>query len=171
METNILYSVGDWVVHKLYGVGQIKGVEARPIHGESMKCFRVKTKDSTFWFPATDDENPRIRPVASEKIIERVIKTLRRKASSLDTDRKYWKEQISEVQSGGDLISISKLIRDLSAQQVLRKLNQSEERALDYFRERLLREWAAIMRVDVKQIQPKLNAYIQESKDKIEVEA
>ena len=136
-----------------------------------MKCFRVKTKNSTFWFPATQDENPRIRPIASEKIIDRVIKTLRRKASSLDTDRKYWKEQISETQSGGDIISISKLIRDLSAQQVLRKLNQSEEKALDYFRERLLREWSAIMRVDIKQIQPKLNAYLQESKDKIEAGA
>jgi RNA polymerase-interacting CarD/CdnL/TRCF family regulator len=171
METNMFYSVGDWVVHKLYGVGQIKGVEARPIHGESLKCFRVKTKDSTFWFPIAEEENPRIRHVASEKIMERVIKTLRRKASYLDTDRKYWKEQIAIAQSGSDLIFISKLIRDLSTQQALRKLNQTEERALDYFRERLLREWAVIMRVDMNKVRPKLNAYIQESKDKLEVEA
>jgi len=169
METGFVYSVGDWVVHKLYGVGQIKDIEPRPIHGESLNCFKVKTKDSTFWFPDTEDENPRIRPVSSEEIVEKVIRNLRRKASHLDTDRKYWKEQIDEAQSGGDLISTSKVIRDLSAQQVIRKLNQSEERALDHFKERLLREWSAIMHLDLEKIRPMLQAYIRESKDKVDV--
>jgi RNA polymerase-interacting CarD/CdnL/TRCF family regulator len=167
MDTASSYSIGDWIVHKYYGVGQIKKTEPRQIHGESIKCFRVKTKDSTFWFPATKDENPRIRPVSSKEIIKQVIKNLRRKSSRIEADKKHWKEQIAQTKSDGDLISMSKLIRDLSAQQVVRKLNQSEDTALNTFKTRLLREWAAITKKDVRRIEPEFNNYIQESKNKI----
>jgi RNA polymerase-interacting CarD/CdnL/TRCF family regulator len=169
VDSNITYSTGDWVVHLYYGVGQINRIEVKPILGEDTKCFKVKTKDSTFWFPTTDTDNPRIRPVASQDIIEKVIKKLRRKTNILDTDRKFWKERIVEVQADGDLISISTLVRDLSAQQVLRDLNETEKNALKHFTGRLLREWASIIQEEVEKIRPTFHAYIQESKARIEV--
>ena len=135
-----------------------------------MKCFRVKTKDSTFWFPTNEKENPRIRPVSTKGIIEKVIQTLRRKSTYLDTDRNFWKEQIKIAQSEGDLVLVSKVIRDLSAQKVIRKLNVTEEKALDSFKERLVREWAAILDADIGRIRPEMNAYIQESKNKIKID-
>ena len=169
METNVLYAVEDWVVHKLYGVGQIKGVESRPINGETTPCFKVKTKDCTYWFPVNGDENPRIRPVSSEEIIAKAIQTLRRKPRYLDTDRKFWKEKIAEAQQDGNLIAASKVIRGLSAQRVFRKLNQSEEKALDRFKERLVREWSAIQQVEAAELRQQLHDCIQESKNKIKV--
>lgn len=170
MDSNIPYSINDWIVHSHYGVGQIKRIEVKPIHGEDTKCFKVMTRDSTFWFPTTDTDNPRIRSVASEDIIHKVIKNLRRKASKLDTDRRLWKKRIDEVQSNGDLLSTSILIRDLSAQQVLRQLNQTEEDALKHNKERLVREWSSIMQEDVEKIRSSLHAYIQESQAKIKVD-
>jgi RNA polymerase-interacting CarD/CdnL/TRCF family regulator len=170
MDSNIPFSTGDWVVHSYYGVGQIRRIETKPIQGENTRCFKVKTKDSTYWFPATDISNPRIRPVASKDVIHKVIRNLRRKASKLDTDRAYWKQRISEVKSDGDLLSISKLVRDLSAQQVLRDLNQTEENALEKFKERLLREWASSMQEEVETIRSTLYTYIQESQAKIKVD-
>lgn len=170
MDSNMPYSIDDWVVHSLYGVGQIRRIEVKPIHGEDTKCFKVKTKDSTYWFPTTDTANPRIRPVASKDIIHKVIKNLRRKSSKLDTDRRHWKKRIDEVQSNGDLLSISILIRDLSAQQVLRDLNQTEEDALEHFKERLLREWASIKHEEVEKLRSTLHAYIEESQSKIKVD-
>jgi RNA polymerase-interacting CarD/CdnL/TRCF family regulator len=169
VDSNITYSTGDWVVHLHYGVGQINRIETKPILGEDIKCFKVMTKDSTYWFPTTDTDNPRIRPVASEEIIKKVIKNLRRKANKLDTDRKQWKDRIDEVLADGDLLSISNLVRDLSTQQVLRPLNQTEDNALKHFEDRLLREWASIVGEEVDLIRPKYHAYIQESKAKIEV--
>ena len=170
MDSNKPYLIDDWVVHTHYGVGQIKGVEVKPIDGEHTRCFKVKTKDSTYWFPTTDADNPRIRPVASKDIIHKVVKNLRRKASKLNTDKKHWKKKIDEVQSDGDLLSISKLIRDLSAQQVLRQLNQTEVDALEHFKERLLREWASIVQEEVERLRSTLHDYIQESKAKIKVD-
>jgi RNA polymerase-interacting CarD/CdnL/TRCF family regulator len=170
MDSNIPYSVDDWIVHSYYGVGQIKRIEVKPIHGKDTSCFKVKTKDSTFWFPATDDDNPRIRPIGSKDIIHKVIKYLRRKSNKLDVDRKYWKERISEVQSDGDLISMSLLVRDLSAQQVLRNLNQTETDALEKFKERLVREWASITKEKVDNLRSELHDYIQESQAKVKVD-
>jgi RNA polymerase-interacting CarD/CdnL/TRCF family regulator len=170
MDSNIPYSINDWIVHTHYGVGQIKRIEVKPIHGEDVKCFEVKTKDSTFWFPTTDTDNPRIRSVASRDIIYKVVKNLRRKASKLDIDKKQLKERIEHVQADGDLLSISIIVRELSAQQVLRHLNQTEEDALAHFKERLVREWASIINEDVEKLRPTLDAYIQESQAKIKVD-
>ena len=170
MNADMPYSIDDWIVHSYYGVGQIKKVEVKPLHGKDTKCFKVRTKDSTFWFPTTDVDNPRIRPVASKDIIHKVVKNLRRKSSKLNTDRRIWKKRIDEVQSNGDLLSTSILIRDLSAQQVLRNLNQTEEDALEHFKDRLLREWASITQEEVAKLRSKLQTYIQESQAKIKVD-
>lgn len=170
MALNSPFSIDDWIVHTYYGVGQIRRIETRPLHGEKTKCFKVRTKNSIFWFPTTDDDNPRIRPVASKDIIKKVIKNLRRKSSKLDTDRKIWKQRINDVQSNGDLLSLSVIIRDLSAQQVLRKLNQTEEDALNFFKERLVREWSSITGEEVEALRSAVHDYIQFSQSKIKVD-
>jgi len=115
MESGNLYSPGDWVVHLYYGVGQINCIETKHIEGQKKKCYKVKTKHSTYWFSNTDTGNPRFRPVASEEIIKKVVYQLRRKAGRLNIDKEYWKKRIDEVKSYGDMLSISKLVRDLSA--------------------------------------------------------
>ena len=170
MDSHVTYSIDDWIVHSYYGVGQIKRVETKPINEESMECFKVKTKDSTFWFPTTDTENPRIRPVASQDIMDKVVRLLKSKPNLLDPDKALWKKKIEEVHAEGDLLSISTLVRDLSAQQVLRDLNQTEKNALEHFKERLLREWASITHEEIEQLRSSLHANIKESQAKVKVD-
>jgi RNA polymerase-interacting CarD/CdnL/TRCF family regulator len=168
MDSSLPYTTGDWVVHLYYGVGQITAIEYKPINGEKQECYKVKTKNSTFWFPTIDCDNPRIRPVVSDEIISKVIYHLRRKAGALETDTKYWKKKIDEVKSNGDILSITKLIRDLSTIQVVRGLNETENNALEFFKERLLREWASSTKEDVEKIRPTLIEHLQVSKAKAE---
>lgn len=161
------YSIGDWVVHTYYGVGQIKAIEIKPYHGEQVECFKAKTKDSTFWFPTDKDSNPRIRPISSEDLITKAIKSLRRKPANLDKDKVFWKKEIRKVKSDGDMIDVCKLVRDLTAQSTQRNLVQSEENALSHLKERLIREWAVIVGSKVDDVRPQLQSYITESKAKI----
>jgi len=167
MDANITYSPGDWVVHSYYGVGQITLIEVKPIHEVDTKCFKVKTKDSTYWFPTTDTGNSRIRPIASQEIIDNVIKNLRSESRNLDTNREHWKQMIEDVQVNNDLISISLLIRDLSVQKAIRSLNQIERDALNHNKERLLVEWASITQEEIEELRPRLHSYIMESRSKI----
>jgi RNA polymerase-interacting CarD/CdnL/TRCF family regulator len=169
MVSSLPFTTGDWVVHVYYGVGQIKAIEKKPIGGEKQDCYKVKTKNSTFWFPTIDFDNPRIRPVVSDEIIKKVVYHLRRKAGKLETDRKYWKKKIDTVKSNGDILSISKLIRDLSSLQVIKGLNESETQALEFFTERLAREWASSTHEDVGKIRPILHEHLQVSKAKVDV--
>ena len=73
------YSIGQWVVHSQYGVGQIKQIERVPLHGnmeEKEKCFTVQTKEGVFWFPVNQNDNPRVRPITSEKKFKEALETL-----------------------------------------------------------------------------------------------
>jgi RNA polymerase-interacting CarD/CdnL/TRCF family regulator len=167
MEQDVQYSIGEWVVHSHYGVGQIKKTEVMPFHGEQTECFKVKVKDGAFWFPTAADENPRIRPVASEEIITKVAKNLRRKPGNLDKDKTYWSNRIKEISPQEDLVIISQLIRDLSTQKAQKRLNDSQIKALTKFKERLIQEWAAITGTEVENVRSEVNGYILESKSKV----
>jgi RNA polymerase-interacting CarD/CdnL/TRCF family regulator len=163
------YAIGDWVVHHTYGIGQIKKIEVKPIHGEQTPCFRVKTKDGAFWFPKNRSDNPRIRPVVTHKIIQHAKKELQKIIRELDPDRKLWKRRIDDVRASDDLIATSQMVRDLTILQTQRKLNQTEERALRHFTERLIGEWAAVNNSDVEVIQLKINGYLRACREGAEV--
>jgi len=155
------YSIGDWVVHHAYGIGQIKEIEEKPIDGEQVDCFRVKAKaGAEWWFPKNGADNPRVRPVASQDKIQLAQTELQQPVRDLDPDRDMWKSRINEVRASDDLIATSQIVRDLTILKTQRKLNQTESGALNHFTERLLREWSAIMDVDVKAIQLILNRYL-----------
>jgi RNA polymerase-interacting CarD/CdnL/TRCF family regulator len=160
------YAIGDWVVHHTYGIGQIKKIEVKPIHGEQIPCFRVKTKDGAFWFPKNRSDNPRIRPVVSSKIIQRAINELKITDQELDPDRKMWKRRIDKVRANDDLIATSQIVRDLTILKTQRKLNQTEEKAMSHFTERLISEWAVTMKLDVGTIRRQLNGYLQEIRER-----
>lgn len=160
-EINFPYAIGDWVVLHAYGIGQIKKIEEKPIHGELMACFQVKTKDgASWWFPKNGANNPRIRPVASQDTLQRAQTELQQPVRDLDPDRNMWKSRIEEVRAGDDLIATSQMVRDLSILQTQRKLNQTELDALKHFTDRLLREWSATMNMDIQAIQLILNRYL-----------
>ena len=167
MELENQYSVGEWVVHSYYGVGQIKKTEVMPLHGEQTECYKVKVKDGAFWFPTNEVDNPRIRPIASQEIISKVIKNLRRKPGNLDKDKKYWTKRIKDSSPHDDLLSISQLIRDLSAQQSRKNLNDSQTKTLSNFKENLIHEWATTTGTDISEIHRQLNYYLHESGQKI----
>lgn len=163
------YAVGDWIVHHAYGIGQIKKIEVKPIHGEQMPCFKVITRNGAFWFPKNRTDNPRIRPVATPDIVQRAKKELQKTVRDLDPDRLMWRERIEEVKSHDDLVAISQLVRDLTILRTQRRLNQTEEKALNHFGERLLREWSATMNTDIDTTRLKLNDYLRICKERASV--
>jgi RNA polymerase-interacting CarD/CdnL/TRCF family regulator len=157
-----MYSLGDRVVHRHYGVGQIDAIECKPLNGVKVECFKVKTKNAFYWFPTDSNANHRLHPVASQDLIQKVIEELQSAPHGLENDHYQWKERIDNVQTDGDLLAISSLVRDLAAMKRKKKLNRFEDQALNNLEDRLLREWAASLEVDAKSIRPKLRAYLHE---------
>ena len=159
-----IYSLGDIIVHRSYGVGKIAGIENKPIKGVEAECFKVKTEKGYYWFPTEGWDNSRIHPIASQELVQRAIKIIRSAPQGLEDDHQQWKERIDLVQSEGEFLAISRLVRDLEALKKTKKLSQTQNQALKTLEDRLLIEWAASSAVEVRSIRSKFRAYLKESK-------
>jgi CarD family transcriptional regulator len=162
-KTTSNYSIGDMVVHRIHGVGQIDDIESKPINGVNVDCFKVKTENVTYWFPTDSLDNPRIHPVASQELIQEAVEILQSSPSGLEDDPLQWKERIEKVKSDGDFLAISGMVRDLAVLKTKKKLTRIQDQAFKNLKDRLEREWAAGLGVDTKTIRPKLQAYLQGS--------
>jgi RNA polymerase-interacting CarD/CdnL/TRCF family regulator len=144
------YSQGDWIVHRYYGIGQVKGIDRKHISGKMAECYRVKTQDSVFWVPVEKIDVCRVRPLSSPSDIRKASKILGKPPQEMKPDYKQRQYRIKDVRSDGSLMSICRLIRDLSAMQVEKSISQNESRALDVFEKRLLVEWSVSADVTVE---------------------
>jgi len=142
MTAEAIYSVGDWIVHNYYGVGQIKKIEERPIHGEKVRTFRVRTKDSVYWVPVLNSDNPRIRRVVDKAKLRRAIRILKSKPQKMNKNYKTRNSRIKKVFLSGSIHKMAKLLRDLLSLRHEKKFNNTEKDAVEKIQERFIREYA-----------------------------
>jgi RNA polymerase-interacting CarD/CdnL/TRCF family regulator len=143
MTVNALYSVGDWIVHNHYGVGQIKDIEEKPIHGKDTATYRVKTKDAEYWVPLNNADNPRIRRVVNKRKLRKAMRMLRAKPQKMAKNYKKRNSRIKKVFRNGSIYKMARLLRDLLNLRNIKKLNNTEYDAVEKLTERFEREYAA----------------------------
>lgn len=142
-----MYSKGDWVVHLYYGVGQIEKIEKKTISENTTLYYRVATDNGTFWLPVKNANCDRVRPLATPGEMKAALNILKRKPRKMESDYKDRQKQIKKAQSDGSLHALCRIIRDLIARQKLKKLTTLEQKALDNFTDRLLKEWCLSMNI------------------------
>lgn len=157
-----LFSKGDWIVHRLYGVGQIRGIESKQLNAKKRKYYRVKTDRSTFWLLVGDAENQRVRPVAPAKELLEAIEILNDTPGKMDRDYKKRQKRIKQVLSEGFLVPTSELLRDMSARHQRKKLTAAEQVTLDLLKKRLTEEWSAVMSIKPSEADRQLNQILKD---------
>ena len=162
MEGSATFSTGQWIVHHYYGVGQVKGIEKKILDGQEVSYYKVKTRNSQYWIPTKSEDNSRLRPLSSPAQIKTIGRILKRRPEEMDPDHMQRKRLIKEVLSEGSLNDMARIIRDLSARQMDKKLNPTEEDALKRFKDRLVREWAVCLEKEIDEA----SVDFQESLDK-----
>lgn len=158
------YDKGDWIVHLYHGVGQVKGIVSREVAGETTKYYRVKTDNSTLFIPVGDFDDDRLRPAATRKELESAIKVLTKPPEEMANDHNDRRRRIREVKNNGSLRDVLGLVRDLSWRRYDKKLNNTEERALRRFKDRLLREWAVVMDTTPEDARRELNKILRRNR-------
>ena len=156
MTTDTVYDVGDWIVHNAYGVGQIKKIEKKPIHGEKVKTFRVRTKDSVYWVPVQKSDTPRIRRVVNKRKLRRALRAVKSKPKEMAKNYKTRNAQIKEVFINGALIKMARLLRDLLELEKRKKFNTTEKDAVDRILERFSREYSICYEVPIETARSKI---------------
>lgn len=154
------FAKGDWIVHLYHGVGQVTGIVSKEVAGDKAKYYRVRTDNSTLYIPVKDMDEDRLRPAATKTQLKRALKVLREPPEEMAADHNDRRRRIREVKNEGSLLQTLRLVRDLSWRRYDKKLNNTEERALRRFKDRVLREWAVAMDSSPEEARRELNAIL-----------
>ncbi len=148
---------GDWVSHLQYGVGQVEGKEKKSLSGESQEYYKVNTRNGVYWIPIDNLDSDRIRPVVSEKNLQKAISILESPAEMMDSKHTVRKKRIDEVTEEGDLLGFCELLRDLHGKRAGGKLNTTEQRAHTTIKKKIAAEWSATREITVKEANKEIN--------------
>jgi RNA polymerase-interacting CarD/CdnL/TRCF family regulator len=158
------FKKGDWVSHLHHGVGQVEGIEKKSLAGESKEYYKVQTRNGIYWIPTDDLDPERIRPVVSEKNMERAIAILEAPPELMDKNHADRKNRINQVSTEGELAGFCALLRDLHAKRAADKLNTTEERAYTNIKKKIASEWSATREITLQDANKELNKILKNIK-------
>lgn len=158
----ILFDKGEWLVHKNYGTGQIRGIESKQISGEPAKYYKFQTEDSIIWLPLSDLDDDLIRPLSTEDEIQEAIQVLKKPPKEMASNFNKRKSRINRVQSSNRPVRIARLVRDLRERRRQEGgLRAAERRALRSLTKKLVQEWSVCMGIKVDSARKKLDQLLQ----------
>lgn len=153
-----MYSIGSWIVHAYYGVGQIKDVEVKSISGEETPYFRIQSSDSTFWVPVDQVDSEIIRPLSTSTEIREAVVILQKEPETMSSNYKARQSRIQKVRLRNTPKAIARLIRDLRARRREKNgLNNTERTAFGGLKQRFIEEWAIVVGKEAGEVESRLN--------------
>jgi RNA polymerase-interacting CarD/CdnL/TRCF family regulator len=154
------YSEGDWIVHCTYGVGQIKTVEEKPIHGENVRVFRVKTQNSIYWLPVKKADNTRIRRITNKEKLAEALAQLGTEPEEMGSDYRARNDHIKEAFANGSIEKSVELLRDLMGLREIKAWSNTENDAANTIFHQLASEYSVIYEIPIEQAREEINAVI-----------
>jgi RNA polymerase-interacting CarD/CdnL/TRCF family regulator len=148
--------VGDTVMHWSHGLGQITGIEERKLIGESQMYYAVKIQDIMVWVPADARLATRLRLPTTAPAFKKLLGILRGPAGDLPDERHERKSQLRAQMAGGTPASMCHVIRDLTALEERKSLNDDDKSTLRRARTMLLGEWEYALKIPLAQAEADL---------------
>lgn len=150
-EENYKFQVGDLVIHWVYGPGTVTQLDEKELDGHVNQYYVLETQDLTVWVPISDAEETCLRLPTPAADFNRLFNLLTSQGEPLSTDRLERKIQLSERMRSGLLEEICKVIRDLSYQRQISKMNDNDNATLERARKLLLSEWSMVLNIPITQ--------------------
>ena len=153
------FDVGDFIVYPAHGVGHITAVERETIAGFDMEVYVISFEQDkmTLRVPTAKATACGMRPLASVKIVQDALNTLKGKARVKKT---MWSRRAQEYEAkinSGDLISIAEVVRDLHRAEDQPEQSYSERQLYESALDRMVREVAAVEDIDTDKALEKLS--------------
>ena len=152
------YKTGDFVVYPTHGVGKVIDVLVQEIAGHKLELIVITFERDrmTLRVPVAKAGTSGLRKLASKKIMEEAMTTLRGRAR---VKRTMWSRRATEYQekiNSGDPVSIAEVVRDLHRNVGQPDQSFSERQIYEAARDRLAAEVAAVDKTDVETATEKL---------------
>src|SRR5438874_4206198 len=150
MPDKTIFGAGDFVVYPTHGVGKILGIETQEIAGHTLSVFVVHfDKDRmTLRVPLGKTKIAGLRRLSSRKEMDVALGKLRGRSRA---KRTMWSRRAQEYQAkiaSGDPASIAEVVRDLFRNGGQPEQSYSERQIYQAALDRLVREFAAVERID-----------------------
>jgi len=149
----MVFHVGDIVIHRAHGLGEVVRIEERNIHDNPTNCYVVRTPELTIWIPIADMKQHSLRLPTSPEEFDSLISTLTNPSEKLPEDRVQRNDQLMAQMNDGKLASICGVVRDLTNYQRSTKLNDREKSILEQAKKSLLAEWTLSLDIPIGQAQ------------------
>ena len=150
MAKAIEFGAPDYVVYPTHGVGRVLGVEKQEISGHTLELIIIKfEKDRmTLRVPVDKAQASGLRKLSSRKMMDTALATLKGRSR---VKRTMWsrRAQASAAQiNSGDPVSIAEVVRDLHRNADQPDQSYSERQMYQAALDRLVRELAAVEKID-----------------------
>jgi CarD family transcriptional regulator len=139
------FTNGDYVVHPKHGLGTIETVEEMKFTGSSPSMFyRVSFPNTTVWIPVSIERpGGSLRPVTSRQELSSYRKILKSLPAQLEDDFRKRQTELEARLVSGSFRALCEVVRDLSAREAAKNLNNFDANLLRQTRQSLEQEWAA----------------------------
>lgn len=159
-EQIIAFQVGDQVVHREHGLGEIIQLDEKKLFGHTAQYYVVKIRDITLWVHVGQKETGCLRYLTPAKDFRSQLEILTSPGEPLPPDRLERKNQLTERMKAGTLDAICRVIRDLVAFKKANKINEYDSAILKRAREFLLDEWSNVFSVSIQQADDELDTML-----------
>ena len=145
-----LFKTGDSVVYPTHGVGKVIDVLKQEIAGHKLELIVITFERDrmTLRVPVEKAATSGLRKLASKKIMDAAMLTLKGRAR---VKRTMWSRRAQEYEAkinSGDLISIAEVVRDLHRAEDQPEQSYSERQLYESALDRMARELAAVENID-----------------------
>jgi CarD family transcriptional regulator len=154
-----MFKVGDLAVYPAQGVGVIKAIEKKEIHGKEHQCYILKIIDNgmTIIIPTSNADAVGLRGIIDKEEIPKVYEILKERDIELDTqtwNRRY--REYSEKIKTGSIYEIAEVLRDLVLLKYDKNLSFGERKMLDIAKNLLVKEISIAKNKDEAEVEAEI---------------
>ncbi|MBX3455208.1 CarD family transcriptional regulator [Ferrovibrio sp.] len=162
VKVKVEFSAGDYVVYPTHGVGKVLRIERQSIAGFELDLMVVEFERDkmTVRVPTTKVQSVGIRKLSSPQKMRTALDTLKGRAR---VKRAMWSRRAQEYEAkinSGDPVAIAEVVRDLHRNAGQPDQSYSERQIYESALDRLVRELAAVERIDEDSAAKKLDKHL-----------
>lgn len=159
---NIIFQIGDQVVHSSYGPGVIIELDEKKLSGRTKQYYVVEVNDLTLWVPVDQAGECNLRRPTPVDEFQKLFAILSSPGDALPPDRHERKLHLVERLKAKNLESVCMVIRDLTRHRNVSKMNDTDNSILEHSRESLLSEWSIVLSTPIRQAEYELKQLLEE---------
>jgi CarD family transcriptional regulator len=159
------FQVGDMVVHRSFGRGEVVQLDEKELAGKSQLYYVVEFNQLTLWVPVNGAEQGSLRLPVERLEFKKLLEILRSPGEELAEDRFQRQVQLSERMKEGSTEELCRVVRDISRRGAAHKLNENDQSILRHAQSLLLEEWQFSQGISLQESKIELDKLLQESRE------